>query len=225
MSRTKSWKSSVAYVALALAGLGQAGVAIAAVTPSDEGLPPVASAFLDEIRIHPQFDPAGHRRVLLEPAKVALHSEWLRDATAHRATTRRMGEGDVRSVVRDAAAGLDAALREAFVAQGYEIVTAAHPGVLRVMPAISELYVNAVEAMFDGVSKVYVREAGTVVLTLDVRDATNGQRFVHVRHRDRATLAGGFVPASDVTTRYAFDGLYRRWSADCVRALGAPRAR
>lgn len=202
-------------------GLGYAAASYAGDAPSADGLTRVQSSRLDEFQVRPNVDLAKYRKVIVDPVQVSVHEEWLKDVNYRRATTRRIGEDEVRRVSDEAAASLRTSVVGAYRAKGYEVAAAPGSGVLRLSPRIYRLYVNALDAMASGTTKVITREAGEATLILEARDSVTGTLLARVVHRDRASGTGGFSRASDVFTRFWFDALFRRWAADCASEFQA----
>ncbi len=206
-----------AFSLLVFAGLGCSVASWAGGdAPAADGLMWVKSRHLDEFHLRPNVDLAGYRGVLIDPVQVSLHGDWLKDMNYRRATTRRIGEDEARRVSDEAASSLQTIVAEVFRAKGYEIAAAPGAGVLRLSPSISRLYVNALDAMTSGTTKVFTREAGEATLILEARDSNSGTLLARVVHRDRASGLGGFSRASDVFTRFWFDALFRRWARNCA---------
>lgn len=215
--------NAVRFVSSLLTGLlGLAGP-LGAQAPESEGLVPVSSRYLDELRLRPGIDLAAYRRVLIEPAQVSMHPEWLRDMNTRRASARRIGADEAKRISDDATTSLMTAVAGAFRARGYEIATEPGPGVLRLSPRVAGLYVNAPEALASGTAKLYTREVGEATLILEVRESSSGRLLARVVHHDETGAMRGFSRTSDVSNRFWFDTLYDRWAADCAREFAVAR--
>ena len=208
---------------LVLAGLVHGAVSGAADAPAAAGLLRVPSHHLDEFQLRPDAGLARYRGVLIDPALVSMHEEWLKDMNYRRASARRIGADEAKRISDDAATSLRTALAGAFRARGFEIAAAPGPGVLRLSPRIAPLYVNAPEALASGTTKLFIREAGEATLILEARDSSSGVLLARVVHRDRASTTGGFSRASDVSNRFWFDVLFSRWAANCASEFVATR--
>lgn len=208
---------------LVLAGLFPVAASGAVDSPEATGLLRVPSHQLDEFQLRPGAGLAGYRSVLIDPAQVSMHEEWLKDMNYGRAGARRIGTDEAKRISDEAATSLRTAVAGAFRARGFEIAAAPGPGVLRLSPRISPLYVNAPEALASGTTKLFVREAGEATLILEARDSSSGVLLARVVHRDRASTTGGFSRASDVANRFWFDGLFSRWAANCASEFAATR--
>lgn len=211
-----------AFPIVAAGLLGLAGTLVAQ-APEPDVLMPVRSRYLDELRLRPGADLSAYRRVLIDPSQISMHEGWLRDMNTRKAAARRVSEEEAKRIGDDAAASLRTAVAGAFRASGYEITAEPGPGVLRLSPRITGLYVNAPEALATGMTKLYTREAGKATLILEARDSDSGRLLARVVHHDEAGAMRGFSRASDVANRFWFDALYNRWAANCAREFAAAR--
>jgi len=210
------FRSLIAVALASIAGISVAGSSQAATA---EGLVAVHSRHLDELYVRPDANLAAYRKVLIDPVRVGFHRDWLRYGyTANPA--RPVGEDNVRRIVGGIAGDAQASIAEAFKARGYEIVTVPGPGVLRLSPAIADLYVNAPDRHSPWREKAFTREAGQAVLLLDATDSVSGTLLGRVAHRGVAEQMGRFARANDVSNRFWFDALIRRWAVSCAAELG-----
>lgn len=214
-----------ALAVVALAGLVQMPTFGAGDAPDVTGLRQVPSRYLDELLLRPDAGIANYRAVLVEPAQVRMHEAWLKDMNYHRrASARRIGEDVARGFTEDAATSVRTAIANAFRERGYEIAQEPGPGVLRLSPRISDLYVNAPEALATGTTKVFTREAGEATLMLEARDSQSGRLLARIVHHDEAGATRGFSRTSDVTNRFWLDGLFDRWASHCASEFAAARS-
>ena len=199
---------------------GTAGFAFAANGgPPVGGLAPVGSRYLDEVFVRPGVDLGAYRRILVDPVAVEFHRNWIRNEVTLRSAPHRLAPEDVRAIEQDFAASLERSLVEVFKAKGFELATSPGPDVLRLTPAIADLYVNAPERLALGRSAMFVRDAGDAVLNLEARDAASGELLARITHRGSASGLGRLGRANGVLTRFWFDALFSRWAAECAREL------
>jgi hypothetical protein len=208
-----------ALIAVALASIAGITVAGSSQAATAEGLVAVHSRNLDELYLRPDANLAAYRKVLIDPVRVGFHKDWLRYGyTANPA--RPVGEDNVRRIAAGIARDAQASIAEAFKARGYEIVNAPGAGVLRLSPIIADLYVNAPDRHSPWREKAFTREAGQAVLLLDATDSVSGTLLGRVAHRGVAEQMGRFARANDVSNRFWFDALIRRWAVSCAAELG-----
>jgi Protein of unknown function (DUF3313) len=210
-----------------LAGL--ATPLLAADAPAGNGLVPVRSWNLDELYLRPNADLASYRSVMIDPVQVAFRKDWNRDFVDPHASLRRLSQDDVQHISEDTALGLQTALADAFKAHGYAIAAAPGPGVLRLSPTLTDVYVNAVEDLYTGgTTKSFTKDAGEATLVLDVRDAGTGALVARVVDRRTAQETKGqqqrdLIRSPHVQSNFWFQDMFRKWSAVCVQELGSTR--
>jgi hypothetical protein len=213
---------------VALLGLGALSVQ-AATAPGAEGLVPVRSWNLDELYLQPNVDLASYRKVAIDPAQVSFRKDWNRDFVDPHASVRRLSADDARRIAEDTAANMTRALADAFRARGYEVVAAPGPGVLRLTPSVTELYVNAAEELATGgTTKSFTKDAGEATLILDVRDGASGALLGRVVDRRTAretkgTQRSDLLRTTQVSNNFWFDQSFRQWAAACIKEFEATR--
>src|SRR6266702_5868231 len=144
--RKEATMSLQALFILCVAMIGGAAFAAepqAASQAMDEGLVAVQSRNLDELYLRPNADLAGYRRVLIDPVRAEVRSDWQKNLNYTRNVSRWVRPDDARRMAADAAASLESAITQTYKARGYEIAAAPEPGVLRLSASIADLYVNA----------------------------------------------------------------------------------
>jgi hypothetical protein len=191
----------------------------------DEGLVAVQSRNLDELYLRPNADLAAYRKVLIDPVRAEVRSDWQKNLNYTRNVSRWVGPEDAKRMAAEAAASLESIVTQAFKERGYEIATAPEPGVLRLSARIADLYVNAPDRYSPWTTKTFTRDAGQATLVLEARDAVTGALFARVVHHGTAREISRINPASDVSNRFWFDTLFRRWAADCIAEFEAGRNR
>jgi uncharacterized protein DUF3313 len=194
-----------------------------------DGLISVRSWNLDELYLRPNTDLASYRSVIIDPVQVSFRKDWNHDFVDPHASIRRLSQDDVRRIADETASGLQTALADAFRARGYAIGAAPGPGVLRLSPTLTNVYVNAVEDLYTGgTTKSFTKDAGEATLVLEVRDAGNGALLGRVVDRRTAqetkgTQRGDLIRSPRVASNFWFEDLFRKWSAATVKELEATR--
>ena len=163
--------------ALSLLILGGAS-SLAATPPAGpvgaDGLVTLQASKLDEFSVRPNADLASYRKVIIDPAKVEFKKGWLKAINSTRDLSRWLTASDQQQIADTAAASLNGVVADAFKARGYEIVTAPGPGVLRVSPRVTELYVNAPDVPAAAPARLFNVDAGDATLALEARDSASG---------------------------------------------------
>jgi len=201
----------------------------AAAPATPDGLVSVRSWNLDELYLRPNADLAGYRKIVIDPVQVAFRSDWNRDFVDPHASIRRLTQDDVRRIAEETGSGLQSALTETFKARGYEIATAPGPGMLRLSPSLTDVYVNAVEDLYTGgTTKSFTKDAGEATLLLDVRDASSGTLLARIvdrrtAHETKGTQRSDLIRTPRVASNFWFEDLFRKWSVACVKELEATK--
>jgi len=216
------------FFILCVAVLGAAACAAQPQTPSEaarEGLVAVQSRNLDELYLRPNADLAGYRKVLIDPVRAEIRSDWQRNLNYTRNVSRWVGPDDAKRIAADVASTLESTLAETYKARGYEIAAAPEPGVLRLTASIADLYVNAPDRFSPWTVKTFTRDAGEATLRLEARDAVSGTLLARVVHHGIAHEISRLNRAGDISNRFWFETLFRRWTADCIAEFEAGRNR
>jgi len=209
-------------VLMATVGGGALAAPYAANAPVGyEGLVAVHSRTVDKLYIRPNAGLAQYQKVMIDPATVEFSKEWDKSVNDPRYVTRVRPE-DARRVADETTADLAGILADALRARGYQIVTAPGPGVLRLSPHVTDLYVNAPDIFPPGRTRSFARDAGEATVTLEARDASNGTLVAVVADHDTAQDMLRLSRATNVSNTFWFNGMFRRFAANGVDAIKNP---
>jgi hypothetical protein len=216
---------SIAVLITAVAGLAVAAVPQTPDPAAPEGLVKVKSASLDELYLRPHGEIAGYRRILVDPPRAELRQGWLKYMNGTRDVTRWLVPDDARRITDEAADAMGSAVKQAFIASGYETVTEPGPGVLRLSPSVADLFVNAPDVPAPGIQAGIVRhEAGTATLVLEARDAVTGTLLGRVVDRESAQEVQRFSRATSVSNTFWFEAMFRQWASNCAKEFVAAKS-
>ncbi len=190
-----------------------------------EGLVAVQSRNLDELYLRPNANLAAYRKVLIDPVPAEIRGDWQKNLNYTRNVSRWVGPDDAQRIAKDTAATLESTIAETYKARGYEIAAAPEPGVLRLSASIADLYVNAPDRFSPWTVKTFTRDAGQATLVLEARDAVSGTLLARVVHHGIAREISRLNMAGDVSNRFWFETLFRRWTSDCITEFEAGRNR
>ena len=126
----------------------------------------------DEAYVKPGANLASYRKVMLDQPQIGFQKNWLKDINKTRDVSRWLVPADQQKLADDMSAGMGQAFAEIFRSKGYEIVTAPGPGVLRVTPSVTDLWLNAPDTQSSNLTRTFNRETA---------DATPASPW----HRDR----------------------------------------
>ena len=140
---------------------------------TEDGLVRVPSSRKAGVYRLPDAPFAQYRRVMLAPASVAFRKNW------DRGSMDRLDTGLKPSERQRIADDMALAFHEELVAElvergGFTLAEAPAPDVLLIAPAITELDINAPDAGSTPGTRSYVHTAGSMTLTLELRDASSG---------------------------------------------------
>jgi hypothetical protein len=221
-----------ALMALVVATLG-AGVFAAPSQAADppavpDGLVAVRTWNLDQLYLRPGTDLAAYRKVMIDPVQIAFRKDWNNSEQDYRGKTRRLLPSDVRVIADDIAVGMQSNVAEAFKARGYEIVAAPGPGVLRLTPSATDLYVNAGDETPPGPTRLLTKDAGEATLVLEARDSVSGMMLAQVVDHRTAPESKGTQPqdlrlTTNVTNGLWLDEMFRRWATACAKEFEAAK--
>lgn len=214
---------ALTILSLLVAGIVVAAPIRAGTVATPDGLAPVRSSNLDELYLRPGVNFAAYRKIMVDPVPVTFHPNWLKYSYYPREIVRPVSEDEVTRIAEDTGSTAYESIADAFRTRGYEIVTSAAPGVLRLSPSVADLYVNAPTRSSPYPIKTFTREAGDAMLLLEARDAVTGTLLGRVVHHGRAQQLGRLSRASDVSNRFWFETLLRRWAVNCAVELEAVR--
>jgi hypothetical protein len=221
-------KGSVLLLLGAVSMLGICPVAQAAapaMPATYEGLVKVESKKLTAVYLLPDADFRGYTKVMIDPVQVSFHKDWMKNINRERGMSRRIDNKDAQEIADSMRSGFEGIFKAAFEAKGYQVVTAPAADVLRLSPAVVNLYINAPDPMGVGVRRTYTVEAGEATLTLAARDSTTGALLGIAL--DRGTTRGSGRPTftSSVPNRSEFEELFGHWANICVKGRDDLKAR
>lgn len=205
-----------------------AGMAIAAPQPQPaparfgQGLVTWLSTNLDEVDIKPNVDLAAYRKVLIDPAQVKFEKGWLKSINGTRDVSRWLTPEDQQRISDDMTDSMNRVVAEMFKNRGYEIVPAAGPGVLRLTPSVTDLYLNAPDVQSANLSREFSVNTADATLNLDVRDSVTGDFLAHVVDRSTAREMQRLPKyTSSVSNLFWMDALFRQWTGYCIAEFEA----
>ena len=204
-----------------------AGAAFAA-TPDE--LVPVQSRYLDKVYLRPNADLASYRRVLIDSVQVEIRNDWLTHMNAYnRDVSRWVGPEVGLRIARETASSLQgiAGILRARTVNALPIGNRRYSRlqICATSPPCRPL--QFASPLNHGIIppwrvKTFTRDAGQATLLLEARDAMSGTLLGRVEHRGIAREMGGQLTfTNDVTNRFWFDALFRRWAESCVAEFEA----
>jgi Protein of unknown function (DUF3313) len=210
--------------AAALFAIVAAQGAFAAESPSAtgewDGLQREKAPNVDALFVAPEARFGEYTSVMIDPALVAFRKDWGRNVSR----TVRIRQKDRDRIMQDVANEFHKVFTEELEKGGYQIVAGPAENVLRLSPAIVDLYVNAPDIPTAGRSESYVVSAGEMTLFVELRDSETGDLLARAVDRRRARENSFMRWATRVTNLAEARQLMRRWAVLLREALDAARA-
>lgn len=198
--------------------------ASAVLPPEMADLVLVKSKNLDQVYLLPGTDFGAYKKVMIDPAQVSFNKDFLK---GDRRSADLISKGGIppdqaKQIADIARSGFGDIFTEAFRKAGYEVVLAPGPDVVRLTPAVINLYINAPSG--GAATRTYALSAGEATLVLAVRDSVSGALIgMGLDKRETRTAMAGPVLADSVTNRGEFEVLFRRWADIAARGFKALR--
>ena len=193
--------------------------AAAVLPPPYQDLVQVKAKKLDAVYLLPGADFSGYSKLMIDPAQVSFRKDWVKETNRSRGLSGKIDQDDAQQIAQAARSGFEGIFTAAFKAKGYEVVTNAGRDVLRLSPAIANLYINAPQSGGPGVSRTYTVEAGGATLVLEVRDSTTGAILGVAIDRSETRGTGYATLTTSVSNRADFEQLFKRWADICVKGF------
>lgn len=187
--------------------------------PTWDGLVEVHAKRVDVAYLAPGADFRPYRRLIVDPTEVAFRRDWLRDVNETRDLSRQVRPEDAQEMLAAARTNFADVFGQEFRKAGYEIVTQPGPDVLRVSPAVMDLYVNAPEQLTAGRSRTYTANAGEATLVLELRDSQTHALLGRVLDRRQTRDSMTMQRATQVSNVADFRALFRSWAGICLSGL------
>ena len=215
MRMTRLWQVGI----VGLFG-GLAASALAVLPPEMADLVKVKSAQLDDVYLLPGTDFKAYKKVMIDPAQVSFSKNWMKDMNSQRGISgSKITPEQVKQVADEARKGFTDLFTGAFKQAGIEVVTANGPDVLRLTPAVINLYANA-PASGSSATRTYAISAGQASFVLAVRDSVSGTLLgMALDKRETRSAAGAPVMVDGVVNRAEFETLFRRWAQIAVKGF------
>lgn len=215
MTRTR-WLAA----ALSACLLAASPVAGAVDTPESwDGLVQVKPKRMDMVHVLPGADFRPYSKVMLDETEVAFRKDWLKNMNDTRTVSRRIDDSEVAKIKEAAASNFSDVWTQALEKAGYQVVTTPGPDVLRLSPAITNLYINAPDTMEAGRVHTYTAEAGEATLILEVRDSQTNALLGRVVDRRETRSSVTMQQANRVTNQADFRALFSQWASIAGKGL------
>jgi len=137
-----------------------------------------------------------YQRVMIAPASITFQKNWDRKNPGVKPAERER-------IVNDLASLFHAELVAELVERGgYELVDAPAPDVLLVVPTVTDLDINAPEGGTVPGTRTFVHSAGSMTLTVELRDAPSGVPVGRIIDYEQARETRELQIANQVTNNW-----------------------
>jgi Protein of unknown function (DUF3313) len=155
---------------------------------SHDGLQKISVKGIDLAYARPGAKLSTYKQVMIDPVQVSFSKSWNPKRTG---SSLPLSEAD-RERIRSGVAKIvhEEFVRELQSNSGYKVVTSVGADVLRVKPAVANLYVNAPDTGTPGRSRTYVDSSGEMTLVAELFDSQSGQVQARLVDRREARSAG-----------------------------------
>jgi hypothetical protein len=204
-----------------------AGWALAAKDIPDnwDGLVRVKAKRMDAAFLAPGADFRAYTKVMLDPAHVAFHKDWFKNINeTSPGVSRDVTQEDAEKILARARTGFSEVFTKEFEKAGIGVVTEPGPDVLRLSPAVIDLYINAPDTQSAGMSRTYTMDAGEATVLLEARDSVSGALLGRVLDRRETQGAGVATVTSSVTNIAEFERLFSQWAKIVIKGFGELKA-
>jgi hypothetical protein len=190
-----------------------------------DGLVEVKGKRLAAVYLLPDADFRAYSKVMFDPSEVAFEKDWRQNYNSQTISlANQVSDQYVQNAIKEAQAGLDKIFPEAFVKQGYQLVTASGPGVARIAVGVVNLSVTAPDVE-TGFGTNFAVDAGEATLIVEVRDSVTNQLLGRGLDRRAAGAdEGDGFPRNAVTNRDDFKQLFQTWASIAAKGLTELRA-
>jgi len=189
---------------------------------TEDGLTRIAIKGLDVAYVRKGADFKQYTKIMLDPVQVEFDKNW---------DPKKVGSSlslpaEDRERIRKDGAELFAEVftKELEKDNGYQLVNAAAPDVMRLSTALADVYVTAPDTMSAGRSRTYVMEAGRATLVAEVRDSESGALLGRLFDRRAATNTGSLRWADSVQNSAEARRMFTAWAKVLRARLDAVHA-
>jgi len=169
----------------------------------------------------PQADFGGYSKFSIDPVIVEFSKNW----KPERGSVHKIDRVDRDGIKKGVAELFQQVLTEELQGKGgYAIVTEPGPDVLRLSPAIADLYINAPDTNYAGRSTTYTVSAGEMTLVMELRDSETGDLLARVIDKQASRDSEWLMWTNKVTNTAEAKQIMTKWAKLLREGLDNARA-
>lgn len=153
-------------------------------------------------------DISRYTRVMIDPVTVTFAKNWYHVQTGTHFSMSRQQREDLEQMVEST---FNRHFAEELASGRLELVDSTGPGVVRISPALSDVYLSA-PLPYQQPGTTYVRSVGHMALTLQFRDGASGEQLFELHSRVRGREIGLLRPASPAHNQAELTDFFKDWA-------------
>jgi hypothetical protein len=190
-----------------------------------DGLQKVAAKKFDLAYLLPGADFKTYTKVMIDPTEAAFRKNWQRDYNnTNRSLDMRITDDEAREMLTAVQTAFHEIITQAYKDNGYEVVTAPAPDVMRLRTAVFNIDVDAPDQMTASRTRTYSSEAGQASMMIEVRDSMSGAVLARGIDSREVGDMGFTVRRSRVSNRADFERVFKNWAQMSVDGLATLKA-
>jgi hypothetical protein len=177
---------------------------------------------IDAAYVRPGVNLAQYSKVMLDPVQVSFDKDWKPEQNGMRT---KVSQADRERIKNDLSALAAKTFKETLSKDnGYPVVDAPGPEVMRVTAALADVYITAPDVQSPGRTTTYVMNAGRMTLVAELRDSESGALFARVIDEREARSSSGLQFTNSIENSQEARNAVRQWAMILRKRLDAVRA-
>jgi hypothetical protein len=208
------------FTAIATAALGMAGCETTQPQPAQQwdGLELRPTKDVDALYVRPGVEFKAYKSVTIDPIVVAFDKNWDPNESS-RELARRLSPEDIQKLKDDMAGEFRKIFSEELGKGGYSVLEQPAADTLRVMPALTDVYINAPDTLSAGRSYTFTMDPGRMTLVMELRDGPTGQILARVIDKKVGRDTGTLRLTNSVTNSADFRRAVESWATRLRQGL------
>jgi hypothetical protein len=185
-----------------------------------DGLARRPSKELDHLYVRPNVQFSAYKSVLLDPVTVEFDKKWDPNQ-GKKGLSGRITTSDIKRIRADLAASFQKVLVATLTKGGYPIVAEDGEEVLRVTPALVNVYINAPAKTGTDAYRYFTMESGRITMAMELRDSVTGQLLARALDTTTGKRTGQAQWSDSVSNSTEAQQIFGEWADQLRKALDA----